>query len=302
MNSLNLFKMIRLHIVVGGILAFLIGVLMAKTQACTVEILKIFTAYGVVFLGDLSTHFSNDFFDFEIDKQVEKNKYFSGRKILVKAPHLKKKAKYISQILIVVSILLAFVNVFFLNGPLLLLIIALAVDLLGWFYSAPPLRLSNRNLGEITVAFATGFAIPSIGYLSIRHKLDFFFLLLTIPFMLYGFILSFNLESPDINTDKKYGKRNLASKITSKEIAIYTVILTMISTIIFIAISYLVAPSMINIIIIAIFSTIPLVLSLLTAKKIRGNWSVNTGTTINIFSLILFNILIILYLFLIIII
>lgn len=301
MNSLNLLKIIRLHIVAGGILAFLVGVLMAKTQTCTVELLKIITAYGVVFFGDLSTHFSNDFFDFEVDKNVGASKYFSGRKILVNEPNLRKNAKISSQVLLLLSILIAFINVFFLNGPLLLLIIAVIVDLFGWFYSAPPIRLSDRNLGEATVAFATGFAIPSIGYLSIRHKLDLFFLLLTIPFMVYGFILSVNLESPDIQTDKKYGKRNLASKLTSKKIAYYTVILTIISTIILVTINFLIVPSMISIIMLVIFSAIPLVASLITAIKISHNWSVNICTTINIFSLIIFNILTITYLSLIII-
>jgi 1,4-dihydroxy-2-naphthoate octaprenyltransferase len=298
MTSINIIKIIRLHIVVGGILAFLVGTLIAITQACTVELTKIVLAYGVVFFGDLSTHFSNDYFDFEIDKHKKTRKHFSGRKILVSRPDLRKKAKNISQILLITSILLALSAVIFFNAPILLLVIAVIVDLLGWFYSAPPIRLSKRGLGEATVAFATGFAIPSIAYLSVRYQLDTFFLFLTIPFMLYGFILSLNLEAPDIKTDKKQGKTNLATKTNPQTITYITAILAAVSTTAFLIYKYTFAISSIDLGVLTILSTIPLILSLLAIIKVVYKRDTNTSSTLNIYSLIVFNFLTILYLLL----
>jgi len=296
MQSINLFKIIRFHIVVGGLLAFLVGVLIALLQASTFNLVKIVLAYGVVFLGDLSTHFSNDYYDVEIDKHIKTKKSFSGRKILVAYPDLQKKAKKISQILLMLSILLALISVIFFGAPIMLLFIALIVDLLGWYYSAPPIRLSQRGLGEITVAFATGFAIPSIAYLSVRNQLDSFWLFLTIPFMLYGFVLSLNLEAPDIMTDRKQGKTNLATKMSSKIISYVTIGITSISALIFLIYNYIFTNLVIDLGVFIALSTLPIILALLVVLRAH-NKDTRPNNTLNIYSLILFNILSIVYLF-----
>ena len=298
MNSINLIKIIRLHIVGGGLLAFLVGALIAITQEPTINLPLIVLAYGVVFLGDLSTHFSNDYFDVDIDKHIKNKKSFSGRKILVVYPNLQKKAKTISQLLLITSLLLGVIIVIFFNAPIMLLVIAFMVDILGWYYSAPPIRLSQRGLGEITVAFATGFAIPSIAYLSVRNQLDFFWLFLTIPFMLYGFILSLNLEAPDIDTDKKQGKTNLATKMSTQIISIITIGLTSISTLIFLIFKCNLNLALIDWWVFIVLSTIPLMLAFLVAFRIAYKKDANPNNNLNIYSLILFNFLTILYLLL----
>jgi len=296
MQSINLIKIIRFHIVAGGIMAFLVGALIAIMQESTFNLATIILAYGTVFLGDLSTHFSNDYYDVDIDKHVKNKKKFSGRKILVNYPTLRKKAKTTSQILLITSILMALINVFFFNAPIMLLVIAIIVDLLGWYYSAPPIRLSQHGLGEITVAFATGFAIPSIAFLSVRTQLDSFWLFLTIPFMLYGFILSLNLEAPDIETDKKQGKTNLATKTSPKIISYITLGLTSISTLAFLIYKYNFSLAKINLEAFLILSTLPLLIALIVV--IRATYQKKLNNTLNIYSLILFNILTIMYLLL----
>ncbi len=298
MQSINLIKIIRFHIVVGGLLAFLMGVLIALLHESTFDIAKIILAYGVVFFGDLSTHFSNDYYDVEIDKHIKTKKSFSGRKILVNYPDLQKKAKIISQILLMLSSLLAIISVIFFDVPIMLLFIALLVDLFGWYYSAPPIRLSQRGLGEITVAFATGFAIPSIGYLSVRNQLDSFWLFLTIPFMLYGFTLSLNLEAPDIITDKNHGKTNLATKMNSKIISKITVGITSVSTLVFLIYNYIFTILVIDLRVLIVLSTLPLILALSVVFRAVYEKDTRANNALNIYSLILFNILSILYLFL----
>lgn len=297
MQSIKLIKIIRFHIVAGGVLAFLVGVLMALLQQSTFDLAKIILAYCIVFLGDLSTHFSNDYYDVEIDKNIKTEKSFSGRKILVNYPALQKNAKKISQILLSLSILLALLSVIFFGAPIMLLVIALIVDLLGWYYSVPPIRLSQRGLGEITVAFATGFAIPSIAYLSVRNQLDSFWLFLTIPFMLYGFMLSLNLEAPDILTDKKHGKTNLATKMSLKIISYITIGITSVSTLLFFIYNYIFTILIIDLRIFIILSTLPIILALFVVLRAHYK-DTSPNNNLNIYSLILFNILSIVYLFL----
>ena len=172
MDFLNVTKMIRGYIVAGGALSFSLGTLLGIIEGGTFKPAPVILCYLVVFLGDLSTHFSNDYFDVEIDKDAQTT-FFSGKKILVHHPQLRPAAKKISLTLLVLSNVTAAVLVLFFGAPTELLIITLAANLLGWIYSAPPLRLSSRTLGEVTIAVATGFIIPSIGYLSVKGQLDF---------------------------------------------------------------------------------------------------------------------------------
>jgi len=185
---------------------------------------------------------------------------------------------------------------FFFGAPIMLLVIALIVDLLGWYYSATPIRLSQHGLGEITVAFATGFAIPSIAYLSVRNQLDSFWLFLTIPFMLYGFMLSLNLEAPDIMTDKNHGKTNLATKMSSKIISYITIGITSVSTLFFFIYNYIFTILIIDLRIFIVLSTLPIILALFVVLRAH-NKDTSPNNTLNIYSIILFNILSIVYLF-----
>ena len=164
MNILNILKIIRIHIVVGGFLAFSLGALLAIAGGGSFEPNRFVLGYIVVFLADLSTHYGNDYFDVEIDKHIEQKKFFTGSRILVNNPNLRQLSKSISLSLLLFSNFLAILLVVFLNFPIAFFIIILGASLVGWFYSAPPIRLISRGFGEVAVALVTGFAIPGMGY------------------------------------------------------------------------------------------------------------------------------------------
>lgn len=218
MNPLALLRIIRVHIVVGGVLAFTLGALLAILNGGTVNLVLLTLGYVVIFLGDLSTHFSNDYFDVEADKQVKTKKLFSNQKILVQNPNLSPLVKKIALTLLLMSNVLAAIMVLFFGTSVEFFVIIFAANLLGWIYSAPPIRLSSKSLGELAITFATGFIIPSIGYLSVKNQLDSLFVYFSIPFMLYGFFLSLNLEAPDIQNDQKGQKTTFAVCIGPKNI------------------------------------------------------------------------------------
>ena len=52
MNILNILKIIRVHIVVGGFLAFLLGVLLAIVEGGNFDYVRFIVGYFVVFLAD----------------------------------------------------------------------------------------------------------------------------------------------------------------------------------------------------------------------------------------------------------
>jgi 1,4-dihydroxy-2-naphthoate octaprenyltransferase len=85
-------------------------------------------------------------------------------------------------------------------------------NLLGWMYSAPPFRLSERGLGELCFTFVVGFLLPAMGYLTLRGGFDLTAASLLIPLILYGFVFILSVEIPDLEVDRLGGKRNWVTR------------------------------------------------------------------------------------------
>ena len=292
----KILKIIRIHIVAGGALAFSIGALLAAAGGKSFfDPLYVLLCYVVVLLGDLSTHYSNDYFDVEVDKFVKRKKFFTGSTILVIYPKLRLSAKWISILFLVLSTILAVAIVLVYRAPIEFLLIALGENFLGWAYSAPPFRLISRGLGEIAVAVVTGFAIPGIGYLALRSQFDPVFVYFAVPFMMYGLILSLSLGAPDREIDKKGGKRNLV--VREGERSIFSLILGMalLATLIFLVSAWQITSGL-SLGIVVLFSLAPLTAGLLGFVKVFQKNDVNRYSTLNIASLFLFNMLMIAYL------
>jgi len=291
MNPLVLLKIIRIHIVAGGVFAFSLGALLAILTGGLVNPLQLALGYSIVFLGDLSTHFSNDYFDVELDKNLKKRKLFSNKKILVENPKLSKVIKKTSLTLLVLSNVSGAVMVFVFGAPIELFIITFGANLLGWAYSAPPIRLSSKSLGELVIALATGFIIPSVGYLSVKDHLDSYFALFSIPFIMYGFFLSLNLEAPDIQNDQEGQKTTLAVRLGQKN-SFYAILVTAsLVTLTFFILMGQISANVVDLTFIFLLSLIPLAVTVggfLTTFKKKN---LNTFCSLNVIALFLFIIL-----------
>ena len=294
----KILRIIRIHIVLGGAVAFSIGVLLAIIEGGTFELEIVAIAYASVFFGDLSAHFSNDYYDVEIDKHAEKKKYFEGSRILVKNPSLRAIAHKISIALLFASIVLAAGGVIFLGAPIELLIIMLGANIVGWFYSAPPLRLISRGLGEIVVACVTGFVIPGVGYLAVRNQFDSIFFYLSIPFMMYGFVLSLSLHLPDAEIDQKSNKKTLTVRKHKNTIVKLILIVSTLASLILFGYFLLITSVSLNLGMILILSIATLTIICIGFVKFRKESQVASFAALNIASLFLFNVLLIVYLIL----
>jgi 1,4-dihydroxy-2-naphthoate polyprenyltransferase len=127
----KMLRIIRRHIVIGGILAFTLGALLIAANGGTFDLGKAALFYTVVFLGDLSTHYSNDYFYTEADKHVKRKKLFSGNHIFVDNSQLHPIARLSAIALLMLSCGLATAVVLFQVAPIELLIITVAINFLG---------------------------------------------------------------------------------------------------------------------------------------------------------------------------
>jgi len=292
----NILRIIRVHIVAGGVLAFSLGALLALASGGSFDLARVVLAYVVMLLGDLSAHYSNDYFDIEVDKHIEQKKIFAGSAILVNNPNLRSLSKSISISLLVCSNILAVLIFLFLGATIEIFIVILGASLVGWFYSAPPPRLISRGFGEVAVACVTGFAIPALGYLAVRGQFDPLFVYLAVPFVMYGFMLSLSLEAPDAEIDRKGGKRNLFVRKGERSVFSLILALTVSATLAFFVYSWLVTSAVVDLGVVALFSIVPLIAGLAGFVGVFRKRRVNLFSALNIASLFAFNILTVAYL------
>lgn len=124
-----------------------------------------------------------------------------------------------------------------------LLAIGAAGLVLGWAYSAPPLRLMARGMGEVTVALAWWLVVMG-AYHSQRAQWQVVAMVSAIPFaLLVANILLIN-GLPDAPWDARVGKRTLAVRLGPVGVAaLYTALALLAYGVLGVAVVALIAPA-----------------------------------------------------------
>ncbi|MGC9516856.1 MAG: prenyltransferase [Methanomicrobiales archaeon] len=207
---IKILRLGRFHFLTAGFLTFTAGSLLAGILTGQFYLDKYLFGYLVLLPAHLSVSYSNDYFDWEADHLLKPNLFTGGSGILVENPDLLKTSRNIAISLILISLIMATVFSLIYSSPFFL-ILAVFGNLLGWFYSAPPLKLSYRGMGEIAMTIS-GFIIPALGFLAIAGFIDLRFVLFSIPQMIYQVVFILSVELPDRKGDKIAGKNTFVVK------------------------------------------------------------------------------------------
>jgi 1,4-dihydroxy-2-naphthoate octaprenyltransferase len=287
----------RLRFLIPGLLLYILGFLLAVAYGADLDLERFVLGYLIFFTAHLSLHLSNDYFDQKADFFNSPTAVSGGSGILKAHPELARLALALSLSLIVISLLIAIYFQVRFAAPWYFFPLVLVGNGLGFFYTAPPIRLAYRGLGELSTAFAAGVLMPGMGYLSAINALDHNFLILTPAFLSYGMFFILNVEMPDAQGDREGGKVNLMVKYGVKKG--YAAILLSISmgTFLFIALSFWGSSSALDYRWFMFFSLIPLAVGLAGARIDLGDRSqLIRQVKGNIASLIVFLLLIDAYL------
>lgn len=214
-------KLGRFHFLFGGILLYCTGVLLGSHLGLKASIWKVLFGYVIFGCAHLSVSYSNDYFDYNADRYNEPSTFSGGSGVLQKNPELRSVAKRIAIALILISIILGIFFTLIYSIPILFMILVICGNLLGWFYSAPPISLSYRGLGEISTMITVGFLVPFFGYYTVAgqgsilsmgmgESPSMFFIL--IPMLLYGLSFILNVQIPDMEADKLGGKNTVVTR------------------------------------------------------------------------------------------
>ena len=192
-----------------GLALYMLGALLAFAYGAPQDAWRLAGGYLIFFFAHFSLTFSNDYFDQEADAFNEPTPLSGGSGALRSYPELAKPALWLSLSLIAASLLTALIYRSHYHLPWYFLLLVLAGNLLGFFYTAPPLKLAYRGLGEPATMLAAGFIMPSMGYLCMQGRLDPEFLALVPTFLGYGALFIISVEMPDRQADLLGGKHNL---------------------------------------------------------------------------------------------
>lgn len=249
----------RLHLVFTASLLLIIGILFALVTGVQIQPEKIFIGASISITSLLSVIYANDYFDLEGDSHNQHTPFSGGSGVLIKNPKLRKPAKWFAVSQTITSITLGAIFTILYGYPIAFFLFIIIANILGWFYAAPPVKLSYRGFSEITQLTVAGFMNPLFGYIITEPAIDFPFIAYAIAFTLYAFAFQISVEIPDLEADQFVHKKTLIT--TSGRKKSFTILAAVVS----IVTIYLLNISVINPIIpqtdlqlIAIFSMLPL--------------------------------------------
>ncbi len=224
-------KLGRLHFLAGGILLYLIGAEVAILDGSPWDPLRMALGYLVLFGAHLSVSYTNDYFDMEADKHNISSPFSGGSGVLNRYPELARPCLYIGIALIVLSFIFAGIFSLIYGFDPIFLILVISGNVLGWSYTAPPLRLAYNGFGEVSTSLTVGILVTLFGFYVMAGKLTDTFFIFAVPMALYGTIFILDVQIPDMEADRKGGKRTIVTAMGRRTSFASIAALALISTI-----------------------------------------------------------------------
>lgn len=211
----------------GGVVMHALGVAMALYEGATLNLTAL--VWGQIAITSIQwmTQYSNEYFDFQADRNNRTPTNWSGgSRVLLGGEIAPKTALLAALSLAVIAVWATFVLVFVAGAELLTLALIGLGMALAWFYSAPPLRLHSRGLGELTTAIIVPLLVPLTGYSLQIGRLDALPLLAILPLCCFQFAMMLSIEFPDAEGDRASGKGTLVVRLGAKRAArLYVIVL-----------------------------------------------------------------------------
>jgi 1,4-dihydroxy-2-naphthoate octaprenyltransferase len=200
----------------GGVLLFALGAAVAVRAGAHFDLARHLWGQLAVTAFQLMTHYANDYFDFEADLANSTPTRWSGGSRVLLAREIPRGAALAAALMLAAVGLLSTTYLATRSGAGSWLAPALvAIFVLAWEYSAPPLRLCGSGLGELDTAVVVTALVPFVGLqLHAPGLAGGRTLLLAIaPLVALQFAMLVAIEFPDRAGDQQSGKRTLVVRL-----------------------------------------------------------------------------------------
>ena len=198
-----------MRFIVVGFLLFTFGALLAIVSGVNFVLDRFLVGYSILFTAQLSVSYSNDYFDYYADQYSKPNMVSGGSGVLLEYPELRGFAKRFAVFLIGLSMALAVIFAILYSFSITFVLIVALGNLMGWYYTAPPLKLAYRNLGETITTIAVGLMMPGLGYYVLKNGFGNLFLVFILPLLFYSLSFIISVEIPDFEADIQSNKKTL---------------------------------------------------------------------------------------------
>lgn len=224
---LSWLTLFRLGATARGVLPFLLGAVIAWSQGNPISLaVLVLSSLAVIFIM-LMTFLINEYYDYEADLINKEFHRLSGGSRVLPMGLIPRQQSLIAayvclSIATIIGLLLYF---YYKTGPFTIPLGAVGI-FIGFFYTARPLRLAYRGVGEVMIWFSCGWLATFTGYYLQTGHFDTVTTLAALPGATSVFLLILINEIPDINSDRLVGKRNLAVRLGKEKAAIlYSIVL-----------------------------------------------------------------------------
>jgi 1,4-dihydroxy-2-naphthoate octaprenyltransferase len=213
----------------GGFLLFALGAVIAALAGNSIDGRRYALGQAAVTAFQLMTHYANDYFDYDADRaNTTPTKWSGGSRVLPNAELPRGVALVGAVVFAALGLGVSFALSRGAGAGAWTPAILLAILVLAWEYSAPPLRLCATGLGELDTAIVVTGLVPLLGfYLQAPDLAGVGVLgLAIVPLALLQIAMLLAIEFPDAAGDAATGKRTLVVRLGASQVATLYAVLT----------------------------------------------------------------------------
>jgi 1,4-dihydroxy-2-naphthoate octaprenyltransferase len=195
----------------GGFVLYALGAVLAGTS---IDWPRYALGQAAVTAFQLMTHYANDYFDYDADRANATPTAWSGGSRVLAEGVLPRRTALIAAIVLAAvgaGVSIALVRA----GGALIAPTLIAIAVLSWEYSAPPLRLCGRGLGELDTAIVVTGLVPWLAWYLQTGRITGVGALVTAtaPLACLQAAMLIAIELPDAAGDAATGKRTLVVRL-----------------------------------------------------------------------------------------
>ncbi len=204
----------RLEFLLGGVVYHMLGVAAALASGAALNLPAWLWAQLAITATQLMTHYANDYYDLAHDRAHRSpTRWTGGSRILPDGLLPPGVALVAAQVLAGAALLAGVVLTAVVGAGIWPLAIVVAALVLSWFYSAPPVSLHSRGVGELAVALIVPGLTPLLGYVAQTGRLSGFLFLVILPPVLLQLATQLTINFPDAAADAATGKHTLVVRL-----------------------------------------------------------------------------------------
>ena len=211
---INVLRLARPLFLVGGFIFYGLGVMVALYQEVRLDVTVLLWGQVAVTATQLMTHFSNDYYDLSADRaNTTPTRWSGGSRVLAEGLVSPRTGLWLAVACGAVALAATAILVGVARaGPWAVGLLLVAVAL-ARLYSAPPLRLHSRGLGELTVSLIVPVLTPAVGYTLQVGRPGWLPLLVVFPLACFQAAMILVINFPDAAGDLQAGKRTLVVRL-----------------------------------------------------------------------------------------